>query len=186
MRRTLLASLRMALATILVTGVIYPLVVWGIGAVAFRQQAGGSLVQRDGAVVGSRLLGQKFETNSYFHPRPSASDYDAMASGPTNLGPTSENLLAEVGSRVDEVGRTDGVRHGDVPVDLVTSSASGLDPHVTPDSAYLQVSRIARERGLAEEDVRALVTGHIEGRQFGVFGESRVNVLELNLALDDL
>lgn len=186
MKRLLLASIRMALATILITGVVYPLLVWAVGLVAFRAQASGSLIERDGLVVGSRLLGQQFEGDSNFHSRPSAADYDAMASGPTNLGPTNEKLIAEVASRVDEIEKKDGVPHGKVPVDLVTSSASGLDPHISPDSAYLQVGRVAQARGLAEEEVRAIVKRHIEGRQLGVFGELRVNVLELNLALDDL
>lgn len=185
MRSTLLASLRMTLVSIVLTGVLYPLAVWAVGQIAFKDQVSGSVLIRDGAVVGSQLIGQAFDTDAYFHSRPSAGDYDAMASGPTNLGPTNRLLAESVSDRVDTVAKSEGVQRGKVPVDLVTSSASGLDPHITPDSAYLQVERVARARGMSEDVVRALVVAHVEGRQLGVLGEPRVNVLELNLALDE-
>lgn len=186
MKRPLLASLRMALATVVLTGVVYPLAVWALGAVAFPNQTSGSLVVQSGEVVGSHLIGQAFTGEEYFHPRPSAAGggYDAMTSGPSNLGPTSRDLFEAVASRVAEVRRVEGVGERDVPVDLVTASASGLDPHITPDAAYLQVPRIARVRGLDEARVRALVAAHTADRQLGFLGEPRVNVLELNMALD--
>lgn len=188
MKRPLLASLRMALATIILAGVVYPLAVWIVGVIAFPGQTSGSLIERDGEIVGSHLIGQAFAGDGYFQPRPSAAGggYDAMDSGPSNLGPTSKVLFGAVAARVVEVQRREGARTGDVPVDLVTASASGLDPHVTPDSAYLQVARVARARGLAEADVRELVARHTLGRQLGILGEPRVNVLELNIALDAL
>ena len=189
MRRALLISLRMAVVSALLLGVVYPLVVWGVSVVAFPRQAVGSLVTRSGTVVGSTLIGQSFTAEKYFHPRPSAAGadgYDAMASGASNLGPTNKVLISAVASRVAEVVRTDGAKPGEVPVDLVTSSGSGLDPHISPDAAFLQVARVARARGLAEQQVRELVTLHVEARQLGFLGEPRVNVLELNLALDAL
>jgi potassium-transporting ATPase KdpC subunit len=188
MRRSLLISIRMAVVTILLTGVVYPVAVWAVGTVAFHDQAAGSLVTKGGTVVGSRLIAQAFSADKYFHPRPSAAGtgYDAMASGSSNLGPTNKVLISAVASRVAEVERTDGVKAGQVPVDLVTSSGSGLDPDITPDSAYVQVARVAKARGLAEGKVRALVTQHIAERDLGFLGERRVNVLELDLALDEL
>jgi K+-transporting ATPase ATPase C chain len=188
-RRYLIVSLRMALVTILLTGVVYPLVVTGLSAVLFPRQAGGSLIVRDGVVVGSELIGQAFTSPRYFHGRPSAAGengYDATASGASNLAPTSEALVHGVRTRVDDVILEEGVAFGTVPVDLVTASGSGLDPHVSPDSALLQVPRVARVRGLAEARVRALVEARIEGRDLGVLGEKRVNVLLLNLDLDAL
>lgn len=186
MRSTLLASLRMAFVSILLTGVLYPLAVWAVGALAFREQASGSVITVDGTPVGSSLIGQSFTAEKYFHPRPSAADYDPMRSGPTNLGPTSRLLIESVAARVTAVVGAEGVQSGRVPVDLVTASASGLDPHITPDSAYLQVRRVARAREISEDAVRALVTEHVEGRELGVLGELRVNVLELNMALDEM
>lgn len=188
MRRSLLIALRMALVTAAVLGIAYPLVVWGISAIAMPRQANGSLLSQGGGVVGSQLIGQQFTAEKYFHGRPSyaGAGYDAMASGASNLGPTNKQLVSEVESRVADAVRTDGATRGQVPVDLVTSSGSGLDPDISPASAYLQVSRVATARGLAEAQVRALVAAHITGRQFGFLGEPRVNVLELNLALDQL
>lgn len=176
----------MTLALTLVTGIAYPLVVTGLANVLFPRQAQGSLIRAaDGTVVGSRLIGQPFSEPRYFHPRPSAAGagYDGMASGGTNLGPTSRKLIEQqVALAVKRVQAENGVTA--VPVDLVTSSASGLDPHVTPAAADLQVSRVARARGLTEDAVRRLVREHSEGRTLGILGEARVNVLELNLALD--
>jgi K+-transporting ATPase ATPase C chain len=183
---TFWTAARAILVTLALVGVAYPAVVWAVGALAFPNQATGSLVRRGGTVVGSRLIGQSFTSDRYFHSRPSAagSGYDAMASAPSNLGPTSRKLISDVASRVADVERAEGVKRGGVPVDLVTSSGSGLDPDVSPDAAYLQVPRVAKARGLAEERVRGLVAEHVQGRQLGFLGEPRVNVLELNLALD--
>ena len=187
MRRALLISVRMALVTIALTGIVYPLVVWGFSAVAFPKQANGSLIKdAAGTVIGSRLIGQSFTADKYFHPRPSAagSGYDAMASSFSNLGPTNRVLISAVATRVLDAVRTDGAESGKVPVDMVTSSASGLDPDISPDSAYLQVARVAKARRMSDSVVRALVAAHTTSRQLGFLGEPRVNVLELNLALD--
>ena len=189
MRRALLISLRMAVVTIVLTGLIYPLVVWGIGAAIFPKQAAGSLVSdAKGAVIGSKLIAQDFTADKYFHPRPSAagSGYDAMASSASNLGPTNRVLISAVETRVAEIVRQDGVAKGTIPVDAVTTSGSGLDPDITPDNAYMQVARVAKARGVSERQVRALVVANTAARQLGFLGEPRVNVLELNLALDGL
>jgi len=188
MRRALLISLRMAIATIVLVGVVYPLVVWGISAVVMPHRANGSLISQGATVVGSQLIGQNFTADKYFHPRPSAAGagYDAMASGASNLGPTNRKLISAVKARVAQEVRVDGALSGQVPVDLVTSSGSGLDPDISPAAAYLQVARVARARRLPEAQVRALVAAHVTGRQLGFLGEPRVNVLELNLALDQL
>jgi K+-transporting ATPase ATPase C chain len=189
MRRALLISVRLAAVTIVAFGLIYPLVVWGASTVLFPNQAKGSTVARGSRVVGSSLIGQAFVSDRYFHSRPSAAGagYDAMASGASNLGPTNQKLIDTVARRVAEAERAEGSQRGTVPVDLVTSSGSGLDPHISPDSAYLQVARVARVRGMPEARVRGLVSEHVEGPQLGgILGEPRVNVLELNLALDAL
>ena len=190
MRRALLISLRMAVVTIVLTGLIYPLVVWGLGAVLFPKQAAGSLVTgANGTVIGSQLIAQSFTADKYFHPRPSAAGangYDAMASSPSNLGPTSRLLMSEVQTRVADVISREGASAGSVPVDMVTSSGSGLDPDISPDSAALQVARVAKARGVSADAIKALVAQHTKSRDLGFLGEPRVNVLELNLALDGL
>lgn len=189
MRRSLLVSLRMAVVTIVAFGVIYPLAVWAVGRIAFPEQASGSLITRGGQVIGSRLIGQQFDTAEYFHGRPSAAGdgYDAMASSASNLGPTSRALFDLASSRVVTiVAENPGARAGEIPVDLVTASGSGLDPDISPDAANLQVARVARARGIAPNRVEQLVSDHVVGRQFGFLGEPRVNVLALNLALDEL
>ena len=189
MKRTSLIALRMTVLSVLVLGVAYPLAVTGIARLAFPQVSAGSLVKRDGAVVGSALIGQAFVSDRYFHSRPSAagSGYDALASSASNLAPTSQQLIDDVQRRVDAVVSTEmGARRGDVPVDLVTSSGSGLDPDISPDSAMLQVQRVSQARGLDVDVVRDLVRSHVSERQLGFLGERRVNVLELNLALDAL
>lgn len=190
MSRTFLVALRMTVVTIVVTGVVYPLLVWAVSAVAFPSQANGSMVRSSsGRVVGSELIGQQFSSDAYFHSRPSAAGngYDAMASGASNLGPTSRKLVSEVDSRVTDVLATDpGAKLGSIPVDMVTASGSGLDPDISPDDAYLQVARVAKARGLSATSVHDLVTSHVVGRTLGVLGEPRVNVLDLNLALDAL
>ena len=190
MRRALLISLRMAVVTIVLTGLIYPLVVWGLGAVLFPKQAAGSLVTgANGTVIGSRLIAQSFTADKYFHPRPSAAGtngYDAMSSSASNLGPTNRLLISAVKTRVADAVKTDGASGGSVPVDMVTSSGSGLDPDISPDNAALQVARVAKARGITAQAVQQLVAQHTSGRDLGFLGEPRVNVLQLNLALDGL
>ncbi len=187
MRRQLLsATIVMAMLTLL-TGIVYPLVVTGIGRVALRDQAEGSLVRADGRIVGSRLIGQAFTTPRYFHPRPSAAGdgYDAEASGASNLGPTNDTLIDAVRERAERYRRENGLPPGaPVPVDAVTASGSGLDPHISPENARLQIPRVARARGMDPSAVRAEVERATSGRVLGVLGEPAVNVLELNMALD--
>jgi K+-transporting ATPase ATPase C chain len=167
-------------------GIIYPFVMTGLSDLLFKEKARGSLIEKEGKVVGSRLIGQPFKGAGYFHSRPSAagSGYDATASGGANLGPTSKQLFEEqVKGRAREL-RAENP-NTEIPVDLITSSGSGLDPHISPAAADFQIPRVARERRMSEDKVKQLVQEHSEGRQFGVLGEPRVNVLELNLALDE-
>lgn len=188
MRRQLLPALRVLLALTVLCGLAYPLVVTGIAQAALRHQAEGSLVEVDGRPVGSSLVGQSFTRPEYFHPRPSAAGdgYDATASSASNLGPTNPELLAAVSERVEAYREENGLGADQpVPVDAVTASASGLDPHISVANARLQVARVAEARGLTEDEVLALVEDHIDGRVLGVLGEPGVNVLELNLALDE-
>ncbi|HWC01766.1 MAG TPA: potassium-transporting ATPase subunit KdpC [Methylomirabilota bacterium] len=171
----------------LITGVAYPLLVTGIAQVAFPAQANGSLVMRDGKAVGSALIGQPFDDPKYFWGRLSATTphgYNAAASSGSNLGPLNPNLHAATKARIEVLREADPGNTAPVPVDLATASASGLDPHISPAGALYQVRRVARARGIADEKIRRLVEQHIEPRQLGVLGESRVNVLLLNLALD--
>ena len=186
MKRNLLISIWMTLVTTVLLGVLYPLVVTGLAQLLYPGQANGELIQRpDGSVVGSRLLGQPFTSSGYFHPRPSAAGpagYDPMASGGSNLGPTNKALVDRVTGTVQSLSAENP--GAAVPVDLATASGSGLDPHISPASAEFQVPRVARERGMKEDEVRSLVAKHTEQRQLGFLGELRVKVLELNLDLD--
>jgi len=170
-----------------ITGLVYPGMVTGLAQLLFPRQANGSLIRLNGNVVGSALIGQSFNAPFYFHSRPSAagSGYDATASGGTNKGPTDRKLADTlIAQAVDSLVSNDGAKKGQIPSDLVTSSASGLDPHISPASAALQVARVARERSADPQAVQALVDRHTEGRQFGFLGDPRVNVLLLNIALD--
>jgi K+-transporting ATPase ATPase C chain len=180
-------AIAMTVVLTVLTGFIYPYAVTGLAYVLFKEKAQGSLIVRDGKVVGSRLIGQPFTGPGFFHSRPSAAGggYDGTASGGTNLGPTSKKLLEQMVKPAAEQRRAENPNML-VPVDLVTVSASGLDPHITPAAAEFQVPRVSGERKISEDELRQLVQKHSEGRQLGFLGEARVNVLELNLELDQM
>jgi K+-transporting ATPase ATPase C chain len=181
---------KMTLALTVLTGIMYPLAMVGLAHLLFPYQAKGSLIVRNGQLVGSALIGQNFSSPQYFHPRPSAAGdkgYDAANSGGSNLGPTNKTLIENVRSRVSTLREHEpGINHSVIPVDMVTASGSGLDPEITPAAAELQVARIAKVRGLSEDAVRSLISTYTRPRTLGVLGEPGVNVLELNLALDNL
>jgi K+-transporting ATPase ATPase C chain len=183
--KQIIPAVMITLALTLLVGILYPLAVTGLAQVFFKDKANGSLIERNGTVIGSRLIGQSFQGAGYFHSRPSAAGngYDATSSGGTNLGPTSEKLFAEKVKPLADSLREENPASA-IPVDLVTASASGLDPHITPAAAAFQIPRVAWERKISEDQARRLVGQHIEARQFGFLGEPCVNVLELNLALD--
>jgi len=188
MVKTILIALRVTAGTLILTGLVYPLAMTGLAQLLFPGQANGSLVTDEhGVVVGSELIGQRFTTSVYFHPRPSAAGqqgYDPTASSGSNLGPTSKKLRDRVTTEIVRLRQENPDSPLPVPADLVTSSASGLDPHLSPQAALWQVPRVARARSVAAERVRAVVQANVQGRDLGLFGEPRVNVLLLNLALD--
>ena len=182
MKKNLIIAILMTIATTVLLGIIYPLVVTGVAQVLFPRQANGELIEANGKVVGSQLIAQAFTGPGYFHPRPSAVSYDPTNSNGSQLGPTNQELIDRVEGEV----AADHAENASVPVpiDLVTASASGLDPDITPAAAEFQLDRVATERLMTVEQLRALVARHTAGRQFGILGEPRVNVLELNLELD--
>jgi K+-transporting ATPase ATPase C chain len=187
---SMMIAIKMTVVLTVLTGIVYPLAMVGVARVAFPSQAEGSLINRNGTVVGSSLIGQNFKSPRYFHVRPSAAGdkgYDATSSSGSNLGPTSKSLIDSVKQRVKGVVEENpGVKPSQVPVDLVTASGSGLDPEISPAAAEIQVQRVAKARGTSEEAVRTLIAEHTRGRWAGFLGEPGVNVLELNLALDAL
>jgi len=186
MKKQLVVAIWFTLVTTVIFGIIYPLLVTAIARVAFPEKANGSLIVRNGQIVGSRLIGQSFSSGKYFHSRPSAAGngYDATASTGSNLGPTNQALISRVH---DDVAKLQQERPGAmIPADLVTTSGSGLDPDISPASAEFQVPRVANARGISAADLRQMVARHTQGRQYGIFGEPRVNVLELNLDLDGM
>lgn len=185
MKKQLLTAVLMTMVTTVLLGLVYPLIITGIAQLLFPAKANGSLLQKDGKTIGSRLIGQPFTGPGYFHSRPSAAGeagYDPMASGGSNLGPTNQKLISRVEA---DVARLEAENpKAPVPVDLITTSGSGLDPDISPAAAEFQISRVARERNLSPDEVRGLVEQHTTPRDLGLLGEPRVNVLELNLDLD--
>jgi K+-transporting ATPase ATPase C chain len=185
MTTDLIRGVRFAIVTMLLFGGAYPLVVWGVAHTAFRHQSQGSLITRsDGTIVGSALIAQAFTGAGYFHPRPSAVDYNAASTGGTNFGPTTSDHLEAVGERVAAVRQREALPTGAIPADLVTASGAGVDPHLSPGAIDVQVARVAAARGVSVGAVRRLVAAHTEPPTLGFLGQRRINVLLLNLALD--
>ncbi|MDO1451468.1 K(+)-transporting ATPase subunit C [Rhodocytophaga aerolata] len=180
-------SLVLTLCCIAVFGFVYPLLIWGVAQVAGPNNGKGEVVEYNGRVVGFKLIGQSFTEDKYFNSRPSAVGYNAASTGGSNKGPTNPDYLSEVQARIDTfLAHNPGVAKSQIPVDIVTASGGGLDPHISPQAAYLQVKRIAKVRNLAENEVKALVDEHIDGPLLGLMGTSKVNVLKLNIALEKL
>ena len=187
MKKNLLTSVLMTIATTVLLGLIYPLVVTALAQVIFPDKANGQLIRRNGQVIGSRIIAQPFTGSEYFHPRPSAAGtngYDPTNSGGTNYATTNQKLIDRVKADVDTLHAENPSTP--IPIDMVTTSASGLDPDITPANAYFQIPRVAKARHMTDDQLRSLVDAHIEGRGLGLFGEPRINVLELNLALDQV
>ena len=187
MKKNLLTAVLMTIVTTVLLGLIYPLLVTGVAQVLFPEKANGQLIRRNGTVIASRIIAQPFAGAGYFHPRPSAAGangYDASNSGGSNLGPTNQKLIDRVNADVASAQAENPGKP--VPVDMITTSASGFDPHITPAAAEFQIPRVAKARGVSEDAVRELVQRSTAGRQWGFLGEPRVNVLELNLALDSV
>jgi potassium-transporting ATPase KdpC subunit len=186
MKKHLITAFLMTIATTILLGVLYPLLITALAQVLFRDKANGQIRYRNGEAIGSRIIGQPFLSAKYFHSRPSAAGngYDAANSGGTNLAPTNQKLIDRIRSDADSLHRENPAQL--IPVDLLTTSASGLDPEISPAAAEFQIPRIARERNVPASAIRDLVQKHTYQRDLGLFGEPRVNVLELNLALDDL
>ena len=184
MKKNLSIAVLMTIATTILLGIIYPLVVTGLAQVIFPDKANGQLIAKDGKIIGSRIIGQGFSSPNYFHPRPSAAGtgYDAANSAGSQLGPTNQKLIDRVKQDTERLQAENPGKP--VPIDLVTTSASGFDPHISPAAAEFQIPRVARQRGISDELLRQLVAKHTQGRQFGFLGEPRVNVLELNIDLD--
>ncbi len=185
MKKNILTAILMTIVTTIILGLIYPLVITELAQVIFPDKANGQLITKNGQIIGSQLIGQPFSSPGYFRTRPSAAGavgYDAGASSGSNLGPTNKKLIDRVKADVEKLQAENPGKP--IPVDLVTTSGSGLDPHISPAAAEFQVTRVARERGLSDDEVRVIVAKHTEGRTFGLLGEPRVNVLLLNLELD--
>jgi len=183
--KNFVTAILMTIVTTIILGLIYPLVVTGLAQVIFPDKANGQLIDRSGQIIGSRIIGQPFSSPGYFRSRPSAAGavgYDAGGSSGSNLGPTSKKLIDRVKADVEKLQAENPGKP--IPVDLVTASGSGLDPHISPAAAEFQVPRVARERGVNEDEIRRIVAAHTQGRQFGFLGEPTVNVLEMNLDLD--
>ena len=185
MKKNLITAVLMTIVTTILLGIIYPLAVTALAQLLLHDKANGQLISQNGKLVGSRIIGQPFTTDAYFHSRPSyaGNGYDAANSSASNLGPTNHILIDRVNASVAQLKAENPQQP--VPIDLVTSSGSGLDPHITPAAAEFQIPRVARARGVSEQQLRAIIAKHTEGRQLGFLGEPRVNVLELNLELDE-
>jgi K+-transporting ATPase ATPase C chain len=186
MKKNLITSVLMTLVTTVLFGLLFPLLITGLAQILFPKQANGELLTRNGRLVGSSLIGQSFSSPGYFHSRPSSAGtgYDAGNSSGSNLGPTNQSLIVRVQGDADRLQpENPGAA---IPIDLLTTSGSGLDPHISPEAAEFQVPRIAKERGLSPDTIREAIRQHTESRQFGFLGEARVNVLELNLTLDEI